>query len=146
MIESWGRGRRIVTEHMKGNTVSKSGFLLALAALAAVPSAANAHAQLVTSSPAANATIARTNSIRLTFNEKVVARFSGAELVMTGMTGMANHAPMTMDGFKPKWSDDGKTLILANPKPLSAGSYTVNWYAAGADTHRRNGSFSFSAK
>ena len=40
----------------------------------------------------------------------------------------------------------GKTLILANPKPLSAGSYTVNWYAAGADTHRRNGSFSFSAK
>lgn len=126
--------------------MSKSGFLLALATLAAVPSAANAHAALVTSSPAANATIARTNSIRLTFNEKVVARFSGAELMMTGMPGMAKHAPMQMKGLKLAWSSDGKTLTLTNPKPLPAGNYTVNWHAAGADTHRRNGSFSFSVK
>lgn len=126
--------------------MSKSGFLLALAALAAVPSVASAHAQLVASTPAANATIARTNSIRLTFNEKVVPRFSGAELVMTGMPGMANHGPMKMNGLKPTWSGDGKTLTLTGAKPLSAGSYTVNWHAAGADTHRRQGSFSFSVK
>lgn len=126
--------------------MSKSGFLLALAALAAVPSVASAHAQLVASSPAANANIAKTNSIRLTFNEKVVPRFSGAELVMTGMPGMANHAPMKMNGLKPAWSGDGKTLTLTSAKPLSAGSYTVNWHAAGADTHRRQGSFSFSVK
>lgn len=126
--------------------MQKSAFLLALTALAAVPSAANAHAQLVTSSPAANATIARTSAIRLTFNEKVVARFSGAELVMTGRPGMANHAPMKMKGLKPTWSGDGKTLTLINPKPLPTGTYTVNWHAAGADTHRRQGSFSFSVK
>ncbi|MBX9896371.1 MAG: copper homeostasis periplasmic binding protein CopC [Qipengyuania sp.] len=126
--------------------MSKSGFLLALAALASVPGAANAHAALVTSSPTANATIAKTNAIRLTFNEKVVARFSGAELVMTGMPGMAKHAPMQMKGLKLAWSSDGKTLTLTNPKPLASGSYIVNWHAAGADTHRRKGSFSFSVK
>lgn len=126
--------------------MSKSAILLALAALASLPGVANAHSQLVRSSPAANATVAKTKTIRLTFNEKVMARFSNAELVMTGMPGMADHAPMKMSGLKPSWSADGKTLTLTSARPLAAGSYTVKWFAAGADTHRRQGSFNFSVK
>ena len=107
---------------------------------------AQAHTKLVASTPAANATVGKTTRIVLTFNEKVLSQFAGASLLMTGMPGMANHAPMKMTGVSSQVGGDGKTMTLTLQRPLPAGTYRVNWHAAGADTHRMEGNFSFSVK
>lgn len=90
--------------------------LFAIAMLAG-GSAAQAHSKLVASTPAANASVAKPTSISLSFNEQVMPAFSGAEVVMTGMPGMANHQPMKLSGLKPSWSADGKTLTLTAGAP-----------------------------
>ena len=116
-----------------------------LAALA-IGGSAQAHTKLVSSSPAANATVAKPGKVVLTFNEKVMAKFSGADLVMTSMPGMADHPPMKISGFTSAMSADGKTLTLLLKRALPAGAYLLKWHAAGADTHRMEGSFSFTVK
>lgn len=116
-----------------------------LAALV-VAAPAIAHPKLVSSTPAANATVSKPGRITLTFSEKLVAPMTGIDLVMTGMPGMANHPPMKMTGFKTSVSPDGKTLIVTPARPLAAGSYDVKWHAVAADTHRIQGAFSFTVK
>lgn len=116
-----------------------------LAALA-VAGTAQAHTKLVASTPAANAVVAKPTSISVSFNEKAMPTFSGAEVVMTGMPGMVNHKPMKLSGLKPSWSTDGKTLTLTAGRAFPVGTYQVTWHAAGADTHRMQGSFIFSVK
>jgi copper resistance protein C len=113
-----------------------------LAALA-LTGTAQAHAKLVSSSPAANATVAKPSKIILTFNEKLVAKFASTTLTMTGMPGMKDHAPMKISGFTSVMSKDGKTLTLLMKRALVAGSYELKWAAAGADAHRTEGSFTF---
>ena len=105
-----------------------------------------AHAKLVTSTPAANAAVDKPGKIVLVFNEKLMAKFAGAKLVMTGMPGMADHQPMKMTGFTSALSADGKTLTLLMKRALPSGSYEVKWFAAGADTHRMEGGFTFTVK
>lgn len=105
-----------------------------------------AHAKLVASTPTASANVDKPGKIILTFNEKVMPSFTGVELVMIGMPGMADHEPMKMTGFTSAMSADGKTLTLLMKRALTSGSYEVKWYAAGADTHRIEGSFSFNVK
>ena len=65
----------------------KFRLLLAAPVLAALALAgtAQAHAKLVSSLPAANATVAKPSKIVLTFNEKLVAKFASTTLTMTGM-------------------------------------------------------------
>ena len=123
-------------------------FRAALFAIVAVAmsSAALAHTHLVASTPAANASVAKPTTISLSFNEKVMPAFSGADVVMTGMPGMANHQPMKLSGLKSTWSADGKTLTLVAGRAFPVGTYQVTWHAAGADTHRMQGNFTFSVK
>lgn len=123
-------------------------FRAALFAIAAVAmsSTALAHTHLVASTPAANASVAKPTTISLSFNEKVMPAFSGADVVMTGMPGMANHQPMKLSGLKSTWSADGKTLTLVAGRAFPVGTYQVTWHAAGADTHRMQGNFTFSVK
>ena len=116
-----------------------------LAALA-FAGGAQAHTKLVSSLPAANATVAKPGKVVLTFNERVVAKFSGATLTMTSMPGMANHQPMAITGFTSAMSADGKTLTLTMRRALSAGTYQLKWHAAGADTHRMESTFTFTVK
>ena len=116
-----------------------------LAALALAGSA-QAHTKLVSSSPAANATVAKPGRVVLNFNERVVANFSGAELVMTGMPGMSAHKPMPITGVTSAMSADGKTLTLTMRRALTPGTYQVKWHDAGADTHRMEGTFTFTVK
>ena len=71
---------------------------------------------------------------------------TGAELVMTGMPGMANHAPMKITGFTAAIGPDRKTLTLLLRRALTAGSYRVTWHAVAADTHRVQGTFAFTVK
>ena len=123
-------------------------FALIVAALAAfaTPQLVSAHAKLVASTPAANATVARPAKIDLRFNEAVIGKTVSVQLAMTGMPGMANHAPMPITGFTSKLGKDRKSLTLLLRRPLAAGTYRVNWAAAGADTHRLTGTFNFTVR
>ena len=119
-------------------------FLIAAAALLAVPGMANAHSKLVSSSPAANATVAKPTKLTLTFSETFLAPMSGVELTMTGMPGMADHAPMPIKGFKTAAA--GKTMTVTLPRALPAGSYDLKWHIVGADQHKMEGTYSFNVK
>ncbi|HAF42212.1 MAG TPA: copper resistance protein CopC [Sphingobium sp.] len=120
-------------------------FLTVAAALAlALPGVASAHSKLLSSSPAANATVAKPTKLTLTFSETFLAPMSGVELTMTGMPGMANHAPMPIKGFKT--AVEGKTMTVTLPRALPAGSYDLKWHIVGADQHKMEGSYSFKVK
>ena len=122
-------------------------FALAIAALGLVaPQIAGAHTQLVSSSPAANASVAAPTKIELRFNEAVIGATARATIAMTGMPGMANHAPMPITGFTAQIGKDRKSMTLLLRRPLSAGAYRVTWTAAGADTHRMSGTFDFTVR
>ncbi len=114
-------------------------------ALLLMPAAAQAHTRLVGSTPAANTTVSQVTSVNLQFNEKVIASTVKAELVMTGMPGMANHAPMKIPATS-MIGKDGKSMMLMVKKPLAPGTYKVKWSAAGADTHRMGSEFSFTVR
>jgi len=117
----------------------------AAVALLLMPAAASAHAKLVASTPAANATVSKVTSVTLRFNEKLVASTVKTELVMTGMPGMANHAPMKIPATS-AMGKDGKSMTLTAKRALVPGTYKVKWSAAGADTHRMGSEFSFTVK
>jgi methionine-rich copper-binding protein CopC len=82
--------------------LSIAGMAAAAAMLAA--GAASAHAHLVKSTPAANATVGSPKTISLTFNEKLTPAFSKFELVMPAMNAMA--VPV-----KTVVSKDGKSIV-----------------------------------
>jgi len=114
------------------------------AATLALPGGASAHSKLVSSNPAANTTVDKPTKLTLTFSETFVAPMSGLELTMTGMPGMADHAPMPIKGFKT--SVEGKTITAILPRALPAGSYDLKWHIVGADQHRMEGSYTFNVK
>ena len=116
----------------------------AAVALLLVPGVASAHTKLVGSTPAANSTVSKVTSVNLQFNEKVIASTVKAELVMTGMPGMASHQPMPITGFRTMVTD--KTVLVTLPRPLPAGSYQLRWHAVAADQHRVEGSYSFTVR
>lgn len=109
-----------------------------LAASALTAGQASAHAKLVASDPAANATVAAPKAIRLTFNEKLAPAFSTFELAMTD--GMK--APV-----KTSVSPDRKTITGMPKGRLMAGAYKLTWRAAAADDgHRMDGTLTFTVK
>lgn len=118
--------------------------LFAAALVVALPGIAFAHPRLITASPAANAIAAKPTRIVLTFSENLVGPLSGIELTMTGMRGMANHAPMPIRGFTARAS--GKNLTVNLPRPLPAGTYELKWHVVAADQHRIEGSYNFTAR
>jgi len=118
-----------------------SRFLVpvAISALLAVaaPQVAVAHSRLVSSNPAANATVAAPRAIVLTFSERSVPAFSGLELV---------NAQGAATELRTAVSQDGKTLTGTPARPLAAGAYTVNWRIASGDGPRMTGSFNFTVR
>lgn len=104
-----------------------------------VATSAFAHPKLVATNPAANSTAAAPSLIALSFNEKIVPRFTGATVTMA--TGPGAAQPVA--GLKPTFGGDGKSMTLANAHPLARGSYKVAWHAVAADTHRVAGNFAF---
>ena len=73
-------------------------------------------------------------------------RLSSATLTMTSMPGMGNHVMKKMTGVTSAVSEDGKSITLTSARPLSAGSYRVDWVIVGADTHRITGTHAFSVR
>lgn len=105
------------------------------AALLATSSPAFAHADVVRSTPATNATVAAPKKITLVFNERVVPAFSKFEVEMVGH---AMKVPV-----KVVVSPDGKTMTGTPGGRFMKGSYKISWVAAGADGHRMKGEIPF---
>jgi hypothetical protein len=115
----------------------RSTLALALgAALLLSAGQAAAHAKLVSSTPAENATVAAPSQITLKFNEKLQPKFSGFELKTGGAV-----VPVKVTAGK-----DQLTLVGVPAKPLAAGAYEVTWHAVTADTHRMQGAYSFTVR
>ena len=118
---------------------------LTAAASLFVSAPALAHPKLLSSTPAAKASVAAPSRITLTFNEGLMPRLSSAEIVMTGMPGMPNHR-MAVTGFQTAVGADGKTPVLTLARPLSSGTYQVAWHVVSTDTHRIQGNLAFTVK
>lgn len=120
-------------------------FTAAIAALF-LTATAQAHPKLVASSPAANAVVSGPKVIELHFSEALVGQFSGIDLAMTDMPGMKMKAPMKMAGITAVVGPDGKTLTATMARPLSAGTYKLDYHVVSSDTHRIAGSYTFKVK
>lgn len=106
-------------------------------ASALTPVAAQAHARLVSASPAANATVAPPRVLNLTFSERMAPAFSTFDVVNAAGTTVA---------IRTQVSQDGKTLTGTLARPLPAGAYVVNWRIASSDGHRMTGSYGFTVR
>lgn len=95
-----------------------------------------AHAHLVTSEPAANATVAGPKAITLTFSEKLVPAFSKFEVTMPAMNDMAIK-------LNTRLSKDGKSIVGTPQGTLMKGEYKITWHAASADGHKMDGEVRF---
>lgn len=112
--------------------------LAAAAALLAAASGAQAHAHLVSATPAANAAIAAPKSLSLTFSEKLEPKFSGIDLMKADGKPVAVKSSVA--------AKDRKTITAALVTPLAPGSYMVMWHVVSADGHRMKGDFSFTVR
>ena len=104
-----------------------------------IAGSAAAHAHLVTSTPAANATVAAPKTIILTFNEKLTPAFSKFELSMPAMKGMKVK-------MKTAVSKDHLTIVGKPQGKLMAGNYAITWHAASDDGHKMDGVVPFTVK
>ena len=139
---------RIAKTRLQRMHLMKPRFSFIAAALVSLltPSLAFAHPKLLSANPAANAAVAPTRTVTLTFSEGLTPRLSSATLVMTGMPGMNDHPEMPMQGVTSALSRDGKSLVLTSTRPLPAGTYRVDYVIVGGDTHRITGKHNFSIR
>lgn len=107
--------------------------------------AADAHAKLLASAPAANASIAAPARLQLSFDERLVVRGSSIELFATSLSGRKLAAPMNIV-IRSAIGADGMSLVAPIGRPLAAGTYLVAWHAVTSDGERKNGTFSFTVR
>jgi methionine-rich copper-binding protein CopC len=105
--------------------------------------AAFAHSKVASSIPAEGATVTKPRVIKLNFTEGLLPPTAAASIVMTDMPGVKDHGEMVIRNFTIGWANNNRTLTLTLRQPLRAGSYQVQWQAAGADGHRMTGKVSF---
>lgn len=109
-------------------------LVTAVAAGTLLAGAAQAHPRLLSSTPAARSTGAAPRRIDLNFSERLMRKFSGADLAMAGARKIG--ATTAVGG-------SGKTLSLVPVAPLRAGVYQVDYHVVSTDTHRVAGSLVF---
>ena len=119
-------------------------FLPATLALLGIAGVAQAHPKLLSATPAPNATVATPTRLALRFSEKLMPKFSGADLMMTAH-GDTSHPPMQVAAAAGV-ADDGRTLVVTPKAPLAPGRYSIAWHIVSADTHRVAGNFAFAVK
>ena len=96
--------------------------------------AAHAHTMLDHASPVVGSTVASApREVSLTFTQNLEAAFSSVEV--TDASGAR------VDQGKPQISGNSMRIGL---KTLLAGRYRVRWQALSVDTHKTEGSFTFS--
>jgi copper resistance protein C len=115
-------------------------FLIAAlaAVLAAVlgASAAAAHALLDHASPSVGSTVSRApRQVSMWFTQALEPAFSGAEV--------RNAQGIRVDARRAHIGGSDKTVLQIGLKALPPGTYKVNWHVLSVDTHKTQGSFSF---
>jgi len=117
-------------------TGASVGIAVACAIALASSGAALGHAELHHASPEAGSRVSESpHEVTLTFTDTLEATFSSADV--TDSSGVR--------------VDEGKSQVNGNMmriglKTLSPGSYRVHWRAVSVDTHRSEGSFTFSVR
>ena len=106
---------------------------LLCAFLVAIP--AFAHTHPVSMTPAANSSVAKPDSISITFSGELEPKFSS----ITVADASGKVVSVAKSAVSPK---DAKIMTLALPK-LPAGIYTVTWVAVSVDSHREKDSYKF---
>lgn len=128
----------------KPSAMRRVSVLIVTAALVTLAGTANAHPKLLSATPAANASVVTPARVELHFSEKLMPKFSGADLMMTAHGGKA-HPPMKVAGTAALGAD-GRTLVVTPRSPLGAGRYSVVWHVVSVDTHRVAGNYAFAVK
>lgn len=95
------------------------------------------HPQLQSAEPAVGTGTVSPKEIRITFSESVIARFSGIELKDQSGKAIATGTSEIDPANK-------KILVVPVKEQLVPGGYNVEWHAVSEDTHRAEGSYSFS--
>ncbi len=113
-------------------------FSLALTMALAAPISAFAHAHLVSSSPAVGETVTTAATLKITFSEGIELGLSKFEV--TGPGGPVTGISAALD------AGDTKVVLIRPKTPLVAGEYTVHWHVVSVDTHRTEGTYSFTVK
>jgi methionine-rich copper-binding protein CopC len=113
--------------------IRKSLLAVVLTMLALSP--AFGHAHLSQSAPAAGATVSAPSELMLIFSEPLEAAFSTLEL--------RDAAGKPVETGKAQIKDNVMRLKL---NALSAGRYNVKWHVLSVDTHKTEGTFSFTVK
>ena len=120
---------------MSRNTIAIA--VLAILAMGALATSAEAHPKLKSVSPAADVSSkVSPKEIKLNFSEGVIAKFSGLELKDEAGKTITTGVPVSDPG-------DRKQLVVPLSAPLTAGRYKVTWHAVSEDTHRVKGEYSF---
>lgn len=97
-----------------------------------------AHARLISSEPAAGATLLAPKVIRLEFSEAIARAFSSFTLTRADSSTVA---------LKAVTSQDSKALVAMPAIALGPGVYTVSWTAVSSDDgHKTSGHFNFTVR
>ena len=117
---------------MRPITLLTSAVLL----IAIAPPAAFAHAQLASADPAPGATVSTPpGNVQITFDDEVEPRF-------TTITVTDPHGRRVHTGKLEADPHDAKRVSVTVPQ-LAPGRYKVEWHATDTDTHKTNGTYTF---
>ena len=108
------------------------------AALGLVATGAQAHAHLLKSNPAPDATVAAPAALELSFSEKLEPKFSAVALMSAKGDDVAVASAVD--------AKDGKSIKAAPKAPLKPGGYRVMWHVVSADGHKMKGDYNFTVK
>ncbi|MEJ1978997.1 MAG: copper resistance protein CopC [Acetobacteraceae bacterium] len=118
-------------------TIVLPAALLATALGLAGP--ASAHAFLKQAAPAVGSTVRTApTEVAITFTEGVVPQFSTITVV--------DSSGARVDAGSVHPAPGGDTHLATGLKALPPGLYTVTWHATATDTHKTQGSFTFTVK
>lgn len=111
-------------------------FALTFLGAGLTPLAAQAHAHLDHAAPAVGSTVKTApKDVTLWFTEAVEPKFSSIEVRDAKGAAMQSGSAQGVAG--------NTAELRVAVKPLAAGTYTVKWRALSVDTHRTQGSFTF---
>ena len=98
-----------------------------------------AHAHLKSETPAANSAVASPQELTLKFSE-------GLEIKFTTLRLKGPDGKLVGVGTTTLIPNDNTTLVVPLTAPLKAGKYTVDWHAVSTDSHKTQGTYSFTIK
>ena len=114
--------------------------LIGLTSIAAMSTAALAHPKMTSSTPADNAMVAASpTEIRIVFNENLEQSLSGGDVLNKAGKKIETGKAVTDPA-------DKKQLVIPIVGQLANDTYTVDWHAVAADSHRIKGKYTFTVK